>query len=159
LRAYGGGGVYRPTQNFTPPKGPQFIFSYNISVKVKLQHYFYVYRNKGERMDKAISLLLIFIGELLAVYSEMYIIKYGIDIKHLLWVVFTITIAGIPLLAGYYLGYKAFSNAWPIAVASISSIVLVEPPLILLMTGSLPTASHIVGFLLATLGLIITVIF
>lgn len=96
-----------------------------------------------------LSLIALFIGEALCIYSEMLVAKGG----GWLWTFFLITLAGIPLLIGYRYGYQAFNSMWPVMVISIVSILIVEPILVFVMFNDRPTWGSIVGFLLGSAGL------
>ena len=84
-------------------------------------------------MTKTLAVFLLFIGESLAVYAEMVAARLsslqGTAHHMLLKIIFSMMIAGLALLWGYYLGYKVFQNIWIVTVISITSILIVEPAL------------------------------
>ncbi len=98
---------------------------------------------------KLASILALFLGEALCIYSEM-IVARGAS---WLWSFFLITLAGVPLLYGYRVGYEAFGNMWPVAVASLVSILIVEPPLIYIMFRDTPSKNAMLGLLCGLAGL------
>jgi hypothetical protein len=75
---------------------------------------------------------------------------YGSDV-HL------ITLAGVPLLLGYHYGYQAFKSMWPVMVASITTILIIEPLLVFGMFREFPTWGTGVGFVLGAVGLYLAV--
>jgi hypothetical protein len=81
-----------------------------------------------------LALFLIFLGEFLAVTSEVIFIKG----KNMIPLIFLMTIAGILLLFGYYLGYKYMQNLWLIYIVSITAILILEPFIIYYFTGEIP---------------------
>lgn len=98
---------------------------------------------------KILSLVALFFGEALCIYSEMLVARgssWG-------WTFFLITLAGVPLLYGYRTGYEAFGSMWPVMVISIVSILLVEPVLVWGMFQELPTKGTFAGFCCGALGL------
>jgi hypothetical protein len=96
-----------------------------------------------------LSLLAIFIGEALCIYSEMLIAKGG----GWLWTLFLITLAGVPLLVGYRYGYLAFESMWPVMVISVVSILVVEPLLVWSMFRETPSWGSVAGFVCGVVGL------
>jgi hypothetical protein len=98
---------------------------------------------------KVLSLVALFVGEALCIYSEMLVAKE----PRWWWTFFLITLAGIPLLIGYHYGYKAFGSMWAVMVVSIVSILLVEPVLVWVMFKELPTKGNLAGFLCGALGM------
>ena len=99
-----------------------------------------------------LSLLAIFIGEALCIYSEMLIAKGG----SWAWTLFLITLAGIPLLVGYRYGYQAFESMWPVMVISVVSILIVEPMLVWSMFEETPSWGSVAGFICGVVGLFLT---
>jgi uncharacterized membrane protein len=99
-------------------------------------------------MLKVFSILMLFMGEALCIYSEMLVAKE----PRWWWTFLLITIAGIPLLLGYHYGYKAFESMWVVMVVSIVSILIVEPILVLAMFKEAPTPGTVVGFILGCAG-------
>ena len=65
---------------------------------------------------KLLTIALIAWGEALAIYSEMIIVKR----PGWLWAFGVITVAGVPLLAGYAIGYKAFGSVWACMAVSVA---------------------------------------
>lgn len=109
-----------------------------------------------------LSILLLFVGESVAIYSEIAgasRIQAENKISTSAFVQFfvLITIAGIPLLAGYFIGIQVFKNIWIVSVISILSILLVEPALAYLIFKQFPTNGALLGFVLGAVGLLATV--
>ena len=102
---------------------------------------------------KLFSILMLVIGESLCIYSELVIARR----PEWLWTFFLITLAGIPLLIGYHYGYKTFGSMWPVMVASITTILIIEPLLVLILFRELPTWGTGAGFVLGAVGLYLAV--
>lgn len=98
---------------------------------------------------KIFSIVMLFIGEALCIYSEMLVAKE----PRWWWTFLLITLAGVPLLLGYHYGYKAFGSMWVVMVASVVSILIVEPVLVLGMFKEPPTIGTALGFACGCLGL------
>lgn len=80
--------------------------------------------------SKIIILILLLIGEALSVYTEMLGAKYFITRPFLavfLKMFLLMTLAGGFLVTEYMLGFSAFKNIQIVGVASITSILIVEP--------------------------------
>lgn len=114
--------------------------------------------------SKILVLALLFTGEALAIYAEM----AGARNSHIaaqpflqifLKMFLLMTLAGGLLIAGYVLGFKAFKNIWIVSVASITSILLVEPILAWTIFQQIPTTGAIIGFILGTIGLFMSMFF
>ena len=104
--------------------------------------------------------LLIATGEYLAIYSELLGVKAGgsrMDIwKAFLW----ITLAGVPLIAGYIIAYAGFEEKiWPVSVISVVAILITEPILNTWMMHQTPTPGAVVGFILGAIGLVCALTF
>jgi hypothetical protein len=98
---------------------------------------------------KIFSILMVFLGEAICIYSEMLVAK-----RPDWWKTFgIITLAGVPLLLGYHYGYRAFGSMWVMMVVSIVSILIVEPVLVLSMFKEPPTVGTGLGFMCGCLGL------
>jgi hypothetical protein len=103
--------------------------------------------------------LLIALGEYLAIYSELLGVKC-MDSASGIWKAFLwITLAGVPLIAGYILAYKGFGKIWPVSVISVVAILLSEPVLNIWMLNEQPTTGAIVGFILGAIGLVCALTF
>jgi hypothetical protein len=102
---------------------------------------------------KLFAVLMLCVGESLCIYSEMLVAKK----PDWLWTFFLITLAGVPLLLGYHYGFKAFNSMWPVMVASITTILIIEPLLVLVMFRELPTWGTGVGFVLGAVGLYLSI--
>lgn len=109
----------------------------------------------------AASLVLMVIGEILTIYSEVYASKLpGRPTENplaFLKPIILITIAGICLIFAYWLGYRATGNIWVVTVASLTLLLILEPIVIYAMLNELPERGAIIGFILGATGLIATV--
>lgn len=107
-------------------------------------------------MDKLLVILVIFIGEGLMIYSEMYGARQYApgSFNNIFWKMLIIAIPGSALLvAGYITGFNAFKNIWIISVVSITSILLIEPVLAYAVFHQLPTKGALTGLILGVVGL------
>jgi hypothetical protein len=108
---------------------------------------------------KVIGILLVFLGELFAVYAETFAVKYGF-LSSGFWKMFIIiTLGGFLLVSGYIIGYKAFHNLWIITVISIATLLIAEPLIIILFFHQTPTTGALIGFILGIIGLISSIFF
>ncbi len=115
-------------------------------------------------LTKIFVLILIFLGEALSIYAEMIGAKSNFAasqpfIQIFLKMFLVVTLAGGFLLAGYMLGFSAFKNIWIVSVASITSILIVEPILIWILFQQTPTPGAIIGFILGAIGLFVALFF
>lgn len=101
-----------------------------------------------------LALFLVFLGEFLAITSEVLFIKG----KNMFPIIVLMTIAGVFLLFGYYLGYKHIKNLWLIYIVSITAILILEPFIIYYFTGETPNLGAKIGFSLGTLGFLAAVL-
>jgi len=114
--------------------------------------------------SKILVILLIFIGEAVSIYAEMVGARNN-DIAPqsflsiFLKVFLIITVAGGFLVAGYMLGFKAFKNIWIVSVASITSILIIEPILAWVFFKQVPTIGALSGFILGGVGLFLSIFF
>lgn len=107
---------------------------------------------------KIFAILLLFLGEALAIYAEVATARhYSIEqpflrafLKGFLIVIF----AGGLLVAGYLLGIKAFKNIWIVSAISITSILMVEPILDYAIFRQLPTSGALIGLILGATGFV-----
>jgi hypothetical protein len=113
--------------------------------------------------SKILAILLLFIGESIAIYSEMIAAKtYSVNSKPFLQIflkMFLVAIlAGGFLIVGYMLGFSAFKNIWIVSVTSITSILIMEPILAYTIFHQLPTKGAIIGFILGVLGFVASIL-
>jgi hypothetical protein len=101
---------------------------------------------------KLFSVLMLAVGEAICIYSEIDIAKTG-RVWRDWWI---ITLAGIPLLFGYYFGQRAFPSMWPVMAASITTILIVEPLTIWFLFGDMPSKVSSISIALGTAGLLLT---
>jgi hypothetical protein len=114
--------------------------------------------------SKILVLLLLVAGEALSIYAEM----VGARSAHVasqpflqifLKMFLLITLAGGFLIAGYMMGFMAFKNIWIVSVASITSILIVEPLLAWAVFQQAPTIGALIGFVLGGIGLFLSIFF
>lgn len=101
---------------------------------------------------KFFVILMLALGEAICIYSEIDIAKTGRWFRDW-WI---ITLAGLPLLIGYYYGQRAFGSMWPVMAASIGSILIVEPLTIWFLFGDVPSRISVISMILGTAGLLLT---
>lgn len=112
---------------------------------------------EGSRLDTTEGLeaviqaiIALFCGESLAIYGEMLATK-----SRFTWAVLCGVIGQLSLLYGYWIGYKATGHVWSVTVASIGSIVIVEPILIWITLHEPPTRNALIGWLFGVAGIVI----
>lgn len=113
---------------------------------------------------EALAILLIVLGEALAIYAEMLGAKDATVASNPILQVFlkmflVMVIAGGFLIAGYMLGFKTFKNIWVVSVISIAAILVIEPILAYSVFKQLPTRGAAIGFILGVLGAIAALFF
>lgn len=114
--------------------------------------------------SKILVIILLFIGEALSIYAEMVGAKnHSISSQPFLQIFLKmfllIVLAGGFLIAGYMLGFNVFKNIWIVSVASITSILIVEPILAWIIFHQVPTIGAILGFILGAIGLFLSIFF
>lgn len=111
---------------------------------------------------KIIVILLIIMGEGFSIYAEMIAAKShsgSILTQTFLKMLIIVVIAGGFLILGYVLGYSVFKNIWVVSVASITSILIIEPILAYTIFSQLPTKGALIGLILGALGFISALFF
>lgn len=103
--------------------------------------------------------LLVVIGEASVIYCEMISAKLFETSGKPFWAVFlkiflVMTLGAWILMSGYMLGLRAFKNIWIVSVISLSSVLLLDPAMSLLVVKQLPTRGALIGFVLGALGLL-----
>lgn len=106
---------------------------------------------------KILVIILLFIGEALSIYAEIFGAKNFQIASQPFFTIFLkmfllITLAGGFLIAGYMLGFNVFKNIWVVSVASITSILIIEPILAWTIFQQVPTKGAIIGFVLGVIG-------
>ncbi len=114
--------------------------------------------------SKILVLILILMGEALSIYAEMvgarnHSISSQPFLQIFLKMFLLIVLAGGFLIAGYMLGFNVFKNIWIVSVASITSILIVEPILAWIIFHQVPTLGGILGFILGAIGLFLSIFF
>src|SRR3989344_3967793 len=93
---------------------------------------------------KILAVAVIFIGEAVAIFSEIMAAKYYSAENASFWKIFirlsifTFIFASF-VIVGYMLGQKSFKNIWIVSVISITSILIAEPILAYLIFKQTPT--------------------
>jgi hypothetical protein len=106
-------------------------------------------------MKKLIVVLLIFLGESVAIYSEVVAAKNINTFTVTFWKMSGVmALAGLLLIAGYMFGLKYIQNIWVIGAVSIASIIIMEPLITYLLFHELPSRGALMGFVLGILGLL-----
>ena len=106
---------------------------------------------------KILTIILIFMGEVLAIYSEIaaarnYSFKEHPFASAFFKILPIIVLASTLLLIGYMLGLKSFKNIWVVSAISITSILIMEPIIAYTVTNQLPTRGAIAGLIFGVLG-------
>ncbi len=102
------------------------------------------------------TIILIFFGEFIAIYAEVAASKHfslNQTASGLLRGIFMFIVAGVFLVVGYALGFKAFKNIWIVSVISITSILILEPVIDYFVFNQLPTKGAGIGLILGAVGL------
>ncbi|MBS1489725.1 MAG: hypothetical protein JSS93_04300 [Bacteroidetes bacterium] len=106
-------------------------------------------------MMKLLAIVLIAVGEILAIYAELYS-AHQMQYKNtqlVFWIAFLLmTLAGASLLGGYMIGYKAFDNIWVVVAISVGSILVVEPIVAYILFKEIPTRGAVIGLILGMAG-------
>lgn len=113
---------------------------------------------------KICAIVAIFAGETFSIYAEVIAAKHhatgNMAILPIFFKAFAlITIWGALLVAGYMLGIHALKNIWIIGVASIASIIVMEPAITWLIFHEPPTTGALIGLILWMIGLIAATFF
>ncbi len=108
-------------------------------------------------MKKLIPLLSIFLGESLAIYSEVAGAKNITDFK-MTYIKMSLVmfIAALLLIYGYMAGIRNSINIWVISAISIVSIIIMEPIVTYIIFQELPSRGALVGLLFGIAGLLST---
>ncbi len=112
---------------------------------------------------KLFSAFLLVLGEALAIYAELSAahaarLSGALESWSVLKNISLITAGGICLIFGYMYGVLAFESAWTVAVLSIVTILVIEPPLVLLFFNTMPGRGEILGFICGVLGILATLL-
>lgn len=113
--------------------------------------------NQPLTMQKGVAVILLFLGEALAIYAELYAAKKNVSLfdKELFLKMFLLmAVAGGALIAGYMVGYKLFSNVWIVIALSIGAIVVIEPAIAYFLFKELPTKGAMIGLVLGVVGML-----
>ncbi len=106
-------------------------------------------------MNKLIPIVLLFLGESLAIYSEVIAARNIHTFTATFWKMSAVmTLAGLLLIAGYMLGLKYLNNIWIVGAVSIASIIITEPLITYAIFHELPSRGALIGLVLGILGLL-----
>jgi hypothetical protein len=106
-------------------------------------------------MKKLVAILVLLMGESIAIYSEIIAAKNINTFSATFWKMFALmAVAGLFLILGYMLGMKYIQNIWVVGAISVASIVVVEPLVTYLIFHELPTKGPIIGFILGILAIL-----
>lgn len=106
-------------------------------------------------MQKIIPIVLLFLGESLAIYSEIIAAKNLGTFASTFWKMSGLmALAGLLLIAGYMLGLKYWQNIWIVGVVSISSIIIMEPIITYSLFHTLPSKGPLIGLVFGIMGLL-----
>ncbi len=106
-------------------------------------------------MQKIIPLIFLFLGESIAIYSEVIAAKNIGNFSNTFWKMSVImAIAGLLLIAGYMYGLKYWGNIWIVGVVSIASIIIMEPIITYALFHVLPSKGALVGLIFGIMGLL-----
>jgi hypothetical protein len=112
-------------------------------------------------MQKLVAVILLFFGEALAIYAELYAANKnisGFDKGLFVKMTLLMAVAGAALIAGYMFGYKSFSNVWIVIALSVGAIVIIEPVIAYLLFRELPTRGAVIGMVLGVAGILSSVL-
>jgi len=110
-------------------------------------------------MLKFYAILLVFLGEILAIYAETFVIKHKIFSVGFWSMIFLMCVGGVFLVFGYVFGYRAFHNLWYVTAISIGTLLIVEPLLLRYLLGQIPTTGSLVSFTLGVFGILVATLF
>lgn len=106
-------------------------------------------------MQKAVPIILIFLGESIAIWSEIAATKNPGAFSVTFWKMSGVmTLAGLLLIAGYMLGLKYLENIWIVSAVSIASIIIMEPIITYAFFREWPESGALIGFAFGILGLL-----
>ena len=106
-------------------------------------------------MKKIIPVPLLFMGESVAIYSEVVAARNINNFSNTFWKMsILMTFAGLFLIGGYMLGMKYLENIWIVGVISLASIVIVEPLVTYLIFHEFPARGPLIGLILGVLAII-----
>jgi len=105
------------------------------------------------------AIVLVFLGELFAVYAETFGTKFNLWSDGFWKMFFIMIISGFLLVVGYLVGFKAYQNLWVITVISLTTLLIAEPFIIVVFFHQTPTIGAIIGFVLGIIGLVASIFY
>ena len=112
--------------------------------------------------SKVLAIILLIIGEILAIYAEMIAARhysFGSESQMRVFIkaFLTFCISGGFLISGYVLGFSAFKNIWIVTAFSVTTILIVEPLLAYTIFHQVPTKGAVIGLIFGGIGLLATI--
>lgn len=104
-------------------------------------------------MYKIIPFALVFLGEALAIYSEIGIAK-TLNAPTFIKMSLVMIISGFCLMGGYALGVKYLNNIWVVGAISFASIIITEPLISYAIFRTLPSKGALIGLVFGVLGIL-----
>ncbi len=105
-------------------------------------------------MQKVIPIILLFLGESLAIYSEVIAAKNINSPLSTFWKMSGVmALAGLLLISGYMFGLRYLNNIWVVGVVSIASIIIMEPLITYLIFHQFPSKGALIGLIFGVIGL------
>lgn len=105
-----------------------------------------------------IAIILLVVGEVVTIYAELAAAKLSdtgsIPIAGLIKPSVLIAFAGVCLIVAYWMGYHVVGNIWVVTIASLTSILVLEPIVVFAMFNEIPSRGAIIGFIFGALGFI-----
>ena len=120
----------------------------------------------SEAMSKTnyavLAVVLLIVGEVVTIYAELCAAKLpnngSASLVGLIRPFLLIAFAGVCLILAYWMGYHVVGNIWVVTIASLTSILILEPIVVFAMFKEMPSRGAIIGFILGTLGFIAAVV-
>ena len=108
---------------------------------------------------KFLSIILITVGEGLAIYVEMLFARRFDAMGHSVLVpaLVGMTIAGGCLAFGYATSYASFKNIWIVSAISLTSIFIIEPILAWSFFKEVPSRGALIGLICGAIGMLAAV--
>jgi hypothetical protein len=108
-------------------------------------------------MDKALVIIVILLGEAVAISAEMaaarnYFVAQQSFVGVFLKVIPVLIVGAALLIIGYMLGFAKFKNIWIVSAVSTTSILILEPVLAYVFTNQMPTRGPLLGLILGFSG-------
>lgn len=105
------------------------------------------------------------LGEFCSIYVELIVARaFSAGAPSNFWLFFAKTVglifvAGGALVLGYAFGFRGFKNIWIVFIASVTSILIIEPIVVYTLFKQSPTTGALIGFIFGVLGFAAAMIF